>query len=57
MKLNYSLERRIKIGNLNRGRNLYLETIEKIRSKAIVRYRSKIVLSKQSVWQPYEKKI
>ena len=49
MKLNYGLERRIKIGNLNRGRNLYLETIEKIRSKAIVRDRSKIVLSKQSV--------
>ena len=49
MKLNYSLERRIKIGNLNRGRNLSLETIEKIRSKAIVRDRSKIVLSKQSV--------
>jgi len=30
MKSNYSLERRLKIGNLNKGKNLSTETIEKI---------------------------
>jgi group I intron endonuclease len=40
MKTNYSLERRIKIGNLNKGKNLCSaskETIEKIREKALKR--------------------
>lgn len=37
MKTNYSLERRIKIGNLNKGKNLSNETIEKIREKALKR--------------------
>lgn len=37
MKSNYSLERRLLIGNLNRGKNLSVETIEKIREKALVR--------------------
>jgi group I intron endonuclease len=37
MKANYSLERRLFIGNLNKGKNLSLETIEKIREKALTR--------------------
>lgn len=37
IKSNYSLERRLLIGNLNRGKNLSVETIEKIREKALVR--------------------
>lgn len=40
MKSNYSLERRLLIGNLNRGKNLSVETIEKIREKALVRKKS-----------------
>jgi hypothetical protein len=32
---NYSIERRIKIGNLNKGKRLSKETIEKIRAKAL----------------------
>lgn len=35
MKNNYSLERRNQIGNLNKGKTLSLETIEKIREKAL----------------------
>lgn len=49
MKSNYSLERRIKIGNLNKGKNLSLETKEKIRYKALIRDRSQIIFSKQSI--------
>jgi group I intron endonuclease len=37
MKSNYSIERRIKIGNLNKGKSLSKETIEKIRAKALAR--------------------
>jgi len=37
MKANYSLERRIRIGNINKGKNLSKETIEKIRQKALER--------------------
>lgn len=37
MKANYSLERRLKIGSLNKGKNLSQETIEKIRQKALLR--------------------
>jgi len=37
MKLNYSLERRLKIGNLNKGKNLSEETIEKMRNKSLTR--------------------
>ena len=34
MKSNYSHERRMRIGNLNRGKTLSKETIEKIREKS-----------------------
>jgi group I intron endonuclease len=37
MKANYSLERREFIGNLNKDKKLSLETIEKIRKKALTR--------------------
>jgi group I intron endonuclease len=37
MKANYSLERRQKIGTLNKGKNLSKETIEKMREKALTR--------------------
>jgi len=37
MKSNYSLERRLKIGSLNKGKVLSKETIEKIRAKALDR--------------------
>ena len=39
MKSNYSLERRIKIGNLNKGKHLSKETIEKIREKSLARHK------------------
>ena len=37
MKANYSLERRMRIGNLNKSKNLSKEVIDKIREKAIKR--------------------
>jgi group I intron endonuclease len=37
MKSNYSMERRLKIGNLNKGKNLSEETKERIREKALIR--------------------
>jgi len=37
MKSNYSVERRIQIGNLNKGKKLSEETIEIIRAKALIR--------------------
>ena len=37
MKTNYSLERRLKIGNLNRGKSFSPETLEKMRKKALSR--------------------
>ena len=49
MKSNYSLERRIRIGNLNKGKIISLETKEKMRSKALIRDRSKFILSEQSI--------
>jgi group I intron endonuclease len=49
MKSNYSLERRLNIGNLNRGKTLSPETIEKIKNKAINRDRTNIFLSDQSL--------
>lgn len=49
MKTNYSLERRVQIGNLNKGKNLSTETIEKIRQKALSRDRTKIKLSEQAI--------
>lgn len=49
MKSNYSLERRLQIGNLNRNKTLRNETIEKIREKALSRDRTKIHLSEQSI--------
>jgi group I intron endonuclease len=39
MRSNYSEERRIQIGNLNRGQKLSADTIEKIRAKALTRPR------------------
>lgn len=49
MKSNYSLERRIQIGNLNKGKSLKQETIEKIRLNSLVRDRTKINISEQSL--------
>nr|YP_010714083.1 GIY-YIG homing endonuclease [Fuscoporia gilva]WDD39646.1 GIY-YIG homing endonuclease [Fuscoporia gilva] len=49
MKTNYSLERRIKIGNLNKGKNLSIETRKKMREKALSRDRTKINLSEKSI--------
>ena len=37
MKINYSLERCLKIGSLNKGKKLSAETIEKIRAKTLTR--------------------
>lgn len=37
MKSNYSLERRLRIGNLNKDKKLSIETIEKIREKSLLR--------------------
>jgi group I intron endonuclease len=37
MKSNYSVERRIQIGNLNKGKKLSEETIERIRAKTLIR--------------------
>jgi group I intron endonuclease len=39
IKANYSLERRIKIVNLNTGKHLSKETIEKIREKSLARHK------------------
>lgn len=49
MKSNYSLERRLQIGNLNKGKNLSPEIIKKIREKALSIDRSQINLSDQSI--------
>lgn len=49
MKTNYSLERRIKIGNLNKGKNLSIETRTKMRERALSRDRTKINLSEKSL--------
>lgn len=46
---NYSLERRLKIGNLNKGKSLSIETKEKIRQKALTRDRTKINFSEKSL--------
>jgi group I intron endonuclease len=47
MKANYSLERKIKIGNLNRGKNLSEETVEKMRQKAL--NRKKVIHSEEAL--------
>jgi len=47
MKSNYSLDRRLRIGNLNKGKNLSKDTIEKIRDKALIR--EKRNFSEQSI--------
>jgi group I intron endonuclease len=47
MKTNYSLERRILIGNLNKDKKLSLETIEKIREKSLIR--EKVSYSNQAI--------
>lgn len=49
MKSNYSLARRLRIGSLNKGKNLSTETKEKMRNKAKDREISKINLSEQSL--------
>ena len=49
MKSNYSLERRLKIGNLNKGKSLSIETKDKLREKALSRDRTKLNLSEQSL--------
>lgn len=47
LKSNYNVERRIQIGNLNKGKKLSEETIEIIRAKALIR--EKPSYSKQSI--------
>jgi group I intron endonuclease len=47
MKANYSLERRLRIGNLNKEKNLSKETIEKMREKAL--NREKLKFSKEAI--------
>jgi group I intron endonuclease len=47
MKNNYSLERRERIGNLNKNKNLSESTIEKIRNKALTR--EKIIYSDEAL--------
>ena len=47
MKQNYSIERREKLGGLNRGKKLYSETINKLRDKAL--NRAKPVYSEQAI--------
>jgi group I intron endonuclease len=47
MRVNYSLERRESIGNLNRNKKLSTETIEKIREKALIR--KKVIFSNQAL--------
>lgn len=49
MKSNYSLERRLRIGSLNKGKTLTVETIEKIRNKALSKDRTQINISEQSL--------
>ena len=49
MKTNYSLERRLKKGNLNKGKSLSIETKEKMKQKALTRYKTKINLSENSL--------
>ena len=49
MKSNYSLERRLRIGNLNKNKTLSLATIEKIRDKALSKDKNKISISEQSL--------
>ena len=45
MKSDYSQERREQIGNLNKGKNLSLETIKKLNEKA--KFRGKLNYSEQ----------
>lgn len=47
MKAKYSLECRMQIGKLNKGKNLSIETIEKIREKALKR--EKPIYSDQAI--------
>jgi group I intron endonuclease len=56
MKVNYSLERRILIGNLNKDKKLSSETVEKIREKALMRgkvyYSEKALLNMKKKSKP-----
>jgi group I intron endonuclease len=49
MKANYSLERRLQIGNLNKGKSLSLETKQKLRDKALLRDKTIIKISEESL--------
>jgi len=49
IKSQYSPERREKIGNLNKGKNLSFETIVKIRTKALTRTKENFKYSEQSI--------
>jgi group I intron endonuclease len=53
MRVNYSLERRLFIGNLNKGKKLPLETIEKIRKKALTK--EKISYSEKAIFNMKKK--
>jgi group I intron endonuclease len=55
MRVNYSLERREKIGNLNKNKQLSPETIEKIRSSAL--NRKKAVYSEEALKNMKKKSI
>ena len=49
MKTNYSLERRLKLGNLNKDKKFLIETKEKMKHKALIRDRKKNFLSEKSL--------
>lgn len=53
MRVNYSLERRIFIGNLNKGKRLSSEIVEKIREKAIIR--GKVYYSEKALFNMKKK--
>jgi group I intron endonuclease len=56
MRVNYGLERRLFIGNLNKGKKLSLETVEKIGKKALtkgkVSYSEKAILNMKKKSKP-----
>jgi group I intron endonuclease len=56
MRSNYSIERRLKIGNLNKNKNFTKETIEKMRANALTRkkpsYSEQAILNMKKKSQP-----
>ena len=46
MRSNYSIERRLKIGNLNKNKIFSKETIEKMRASALTRKKKLLILKK-----------